>query len=341
MTQRWVVLVSLILAGLAWAAADDPAATEMEVGANRFLRSLDDSQRAQSTIAFADEERYNFHYIPRERKGIPYKNMTPAQRKLSHSLLATGLSHHGTGRALDIMYLDQVLFEIEGRAVRDPDAYYVTLFGEPSAATEWGWRVEGHHLSLNFTLRDGGVVSSFPLFMGANPANVLAGAQKGMRVLAEEESYGRALLHSFPEREPIIIDAEAPNDIVTAARRRVDIGAPAGMAAGTMNADQKKALEKLIALYARRLRPELADAEVRRIFAAGLDNVYFAWAGGVEEGEPHYYRIHGPTFLIEYDNTQNDANHIHTVWRDPSGDWGDRDPLSAHYARSAHHRNGH
>jgi len=335
MTLRWFVPVVVVLAGLAWAGDDDPVATDMEQGADRFLRALDKDQRAQATIAFSDEERYNFHYVPRDRTGLPYKAMTPAQRKLSHSFLATGLSRHGMGRALDIMYLEQVLFEAEGRAVRDPDAYYVTVFGEPSAGADWGWRVEGHHLSLNFTLRDGRVVSSFPSFWGANPAVVPSGPQQGLRVLAEEELYGRALLQSFDERVAVIIEAEAPRDIITKANRRVDIGAPAGVA--VVGSHQKAALEKLIELYAHRLRPELAEAEMRKIHEVGLERVHFAWAGSAEAGEPHYYRIHGPTFLIEYDNTQNDANHIHTVWRDPTGDWGEGDPLSDHYARSRHH----
>ena len=335
------VMVVAVLAGVAWTAADDPAAADMERGAQRFLRALDAEKRAQATIAFSDEERKNFHYIPRERQGIPYKSMTPAERKLSYSLLATGVSHHGLGRALDIMYLDQILFEIEHNAIRDVDAYYVTVFGDPRAGADWGWRVEGHHLSLNFTLRDGHVVSSFPSFWGANPAVVLSGPQEGMRVLAEEELYGRALLQSFDERGLVVIEAEAPRDIITRADRRVAIGAPAGVAVAAMGSDQKAALEKLIELYAHRLRPELAEAEMRKIHEAGLERVHFAWAGSAEAGEPHYYRVHGPTFLIEYDNTQNDANHIHTVWRDPSGDWGEGDPLSDHYARSRHHQDGH
>lgn len=337
MTRPWMVLVLLavpLLLGLAWTATDDPVATDMEKSAGRFLRALDADGRAQTTIDFTDDERYNFHYIPRDRKGLPYKEMTPAQRKLAHSFLASGLSHHGMGRALDIMYLDQILFELEGRAVRDADAYFITIFGEPSQSAAWGWRVEGHHLSLNFTLRDGRVVSSFPAFMGANPANVLSGPQRGMRVLADEELTGRALLHSFAERGPVIIDAEAPRDVITAASRRVDIGAPAGVSASAMSSEQRSALETLIELYAHRLRPELARHEMDRIREAGLERVHFAWAGGAEPGDPHYYRIHGPTFLIEYDNTQNNANHIHTVWRDPLGDWGGADPLSDHYAQS-------
>lgn len=337
MTLRWVVvcwMIAAVLAGVAWTAADDPVATDMERGAQRFLRALDAEKRAQATIAFSDEERKNFHYIPRERQGIPYNSMSPAERKLAYSLLATGVSHQGLGRALDIMYLDQILFEIEHNARRDVDAYYVTVFGEPSAGADWGWRVEGHHLSLNFTLRDGRVVSSFPSFWGANPAVVLSGPQEGMRVLAEEELYGRALLQSFEERAAVIIEAEAPRDIITQAERRVNIGAPAGVAVAAMGVEQKAALEKLIELYAHRLRPELAEAEMRKIHEVGLERVHFAWAGSADVGEPHYYRIHGPTFLIEYDNTQNDANHVHAVWRDPARDFG-RDILREHL-QSAH-----
>ena len=338
---RFLVVTGVVAFGLVWAAADDPTALEMERGARQFLNALDADQRAVATIDFADEERYNFHYIPRERKGVSHKVLSPSGRALASSLLATGLSGSGMRRALDIMYLEQILFEIEKRPIRDPEAYHVTIFGEPSSQGRWGWRVEGHHLSLNFTLRDGRVVSAAPAFMGVNPANVLEGPQKGMRVLEEEELLGRALLHSFTNREPVIIEAEAPRDIVTTTSRRVDIGNPAGVGASDMTPEQRELLEELIAIYAHRLRPELAQAELMRIREAGLERVRFAWAGSGEPGEPHYYRIHGPTFLVEYDNTQNDANHIHTVWRDPERDWGESDPISDHYARSPHHQHGH
>ena len=213
----------------------------------------------------------------------------------------------------------------------------IPVFGEPSASSTWGWRLEGHHISLNFTLRDGEVVSTSPSFWGANPATVLDGPQKGMRVLKDEKLMGRALLHSLDQSARVIVEAEAPSDIITANARRVDIGSPAGLSAADMSAEQKAAMMALIELYAHRLRPELASMELKKIRSADVDRIHFAWMGDKEPGKPHYYRIHGPSFLIEYDNTQNNANHIHTVWRDPMGDFGDKDPLAAHYQNADHH----
>jgi hypothetical protein len=199
--------------------------------------------------------------------------------------------------------------------------------------------MEGHHLSLNFTLRDGRVVSTTPFFFGANPATVREGPQKGARVLAPEEDMGRALLHSFTgtQREKVVIQAEAPADIITEASRRARLSAPAGVSMHEMAPAQAKMLTELIELYAHRLRKELAAEELAKLKAAGMEKIYFAWAGGSEPGQPHYYRIQGPTFVIEYDNTQNNANHIHTVWRDFDHDFG-LDPLRAHYLTSPHHR---
>ena len=193
-------------------------------------------------------------------------------------------------------------------------------------------------MSLNFTLRDGRIVSAAPAFWGVNPANVLDGPNKGMRVLESEEVLGRALLKSFENRNSVVIMAEAPRDIATTTDRRVKLGAPAGVSHAEMNPAQREALLALVSHYAERMRREVAQSTLERIREAGVENIYFAWAGSNEPGEPHYYRIHGPSFLIEYDNTQNDANHIHTVWRNLDADFGDVDLLSDHYARSPHHR---
>lgn len=338
MKKLWIPSLCVVLSvSFAWAAMDRDPAKDMARSADRFLRSLSSDQKAMTTIELEDEERYNFHYIPRDRRGIPYRIMTPAQRKLAHAFLASGLSHQGMSKALEIMYLDQVLFEISKRPIRDPDAYYITVFGSPGLDSEWGWRMEGHHISLNFTLRDGEVVSSFPSFWGANPANVPEGPQKGMRVLEDEELMGRALLHSLGQADGVVLAEEAPADIITANERRVTLGEPTGLSAAQMSPDQKAAMMTVIELYAHRLRPELAAIELDKIESAGLDKIHFAWMGGKDPGQPHYYRIHGPSFLIEYDNTQNNANHIHTVWRDPAGDFGEKDPLVSHYRNSDHH----
>ncbi len=336
-------LFALAFAVSASAHEKDEAGDDMVEGAAQLLRSLTPELKSQVSLPFGSEERFNWHYIPRDRKGVPFKAMTPAQRRLADSLLTTGLSHRGMGRALDIMYLDQILFEREQRAIRDPELYYISLFGEPGKSGHWGWRVEGHHLSLNFTLEDGRVVSASPAFLGANPAIVRGGAQDGMRVLAEEEILGRELLLAFAEKDRarVIILSEAPRDIVTEASRRAEIGKPAGLSYSEMTPDQRKAVVQVVSFYADRMRPEIAQAEMRRIEEAGYERIHFAWAGGASVGDPHYYRLHGPTFLIEYDNTQNDANHIHTVWRDLEDDFGGVDVLAAHYETSPHHRHPH
>ena len=324
-------------------AHENEAGEDMVEGAGRLLRALTPELKSQVSLPFGSDERFNWHYIPRDRKGVPFKAMTPAQRRLADSLLTTGLSHRGMRKALDIMYLDQILFEREQRAIRDPELYYISVFGEPGKSGHWGWRVEGHHLSLNFTIEDGQVVSASPAFLGANPAIVRGGAQDGMRVLAEEEILGRELLLAFSEKDRarVVILPEAPRDIVTEASRRAEIGNPAGVSYSEMTPDQRKAVVQVVSFYADRMRPEIAQAEMRRIEEAGYDRIHFAWAGGAAVGAPHYYRLHGPTFLIEYDNTQNDANHIHTVWRDLEDDFGGADVLADHYATSPHHLRPH
>jgi len=334
------VLCFLVFAALASAHEKDEAAVEMAEGAGRLLRALTPELQSQVRLPFDSDERMNWHYIPRDRKGVSFKAMTPGERRLADSLLTTGLSHRGMKKALDIMYLDQILFEREQRAIRDPELYFVSIFGEPGPSGHWGWRVEGHHLSLNFTVEDGRVVSASPAFLGANPAIVRGGAQEGMRALAGEEILGRELLNRFGEKDrvKVVIQAEAPRDIVTEASRRAEIGEPAGLSYAAMTAEQREAIVRIIGFYAERMRPEIARDEMGRIQEAGYDGIHFAWAGGASAGEPHYYRIHGPTFLIEYDNTQNDANHIHTVWRDLEDDFGGADVLADHYRTSPHHR---
>src|SRR5690606_5393491 len=212
--------------------------------------------------------------------------------------------------------LDQILFEREGRDIRDPDRYFVSIFGEPGAEGAWGWRIEGHHLSLNFTLQDGRLVSTSPAFMGSNPATVRDGPHAGLDVLADEQRLARELLGMFTgeARAAVVFAEEAPRDIFTSNSRRVEIGEPIGPAVNEMTPQQADALMALIRVYLDRMRPELAQAELEKIMGEDIGAIRFAWAGSAEVGGPHYYRIHGPTFLIEYDNTQSDSNHIHSVW---------------------------
>lgn len=308
----------------------------MITGAHHFLASLTSEQRAKATFSFGDEERSKWHFSAVSRNGLPLRDLAPGQKKLAQALLGTALSPEGIRTANQIMYLDQVLFELEnGNPRRDPEGYFLSFFGTPSPQGIWGWRFEGHHLSLNYTLRDGQVISATPFFWGANPAKVLQGPNAGLKTLAEEEEMGRRLFKILtgPLQKKALMQEEAPSEIITGVARQVEAESPRGVARSEMTAEQADLLLRLVETYAARLHPDLSAIEMNRIRQKGLEQIYFAWAGGDQPGQPHYYRIQGPSFLIEYDNTQNSANHIHTVWRNFENDFG-RDLLREHYARS-------
>ena len=339
--RRKIIPVALLafVVSAGWSAGVD-IASDMADSARQFLRSLDQEGRELANLDFEDDNRFDWHYIPRpgQRKGVPYKALTAPQSQLAHRLMSTALSHEGMSKALGVMYLDQILFEIEGRPMRDAELYYVTVFGDPSSEGNWGWRVEGHHLSLNLTIQDGEVISTSPTFMGANPARVRDGAQEGMEVLADEQNLARQLLHLFDDnqREAVVYADSPPRDIETRELRQADPGPPRGLSLREMNQEQADLLIQLVEEYALRMRPQLAELELAEMRRADIREIHFGWAGSGEPGQPHYYRIQGPTFLIEYDNRQNGANHIHSVWRDLTGDFGD-DLLAQHYAESPHH----
>jgi hypothetical protein len=316
----------------------EQAASDMAAAATNLWNALTADQQSKAGFSFDDEERLNWHFIPKARKGLTVKDMTPAQRALAHAFLSSAMSHKGYLKAVTIMSLDEILKVIEnGKGpTRDPELYYFSVFGKPGGSETWGWRVEGHHVSLNFTIVNGKGVAAGPIFFGANPAEVRDGPRKGLRVLGEEEDLGRALVKSLSDdqRKAAIIDAKAaPKDIISFNKRHAMLLDPPGISYGQLNDEQKKQLVALVSDYADRLRSDLAADDVARIAEAGWDNVKFAWAGGLEPGQGHYYRLQGPTFLIEFDNTQNDANHIHSVWRDLTRDWGE-DLLGKHYAEA-------
>ncbi|WZO98263.1 DUF3500 domain-containing protein [Isosphaeraceae bacterium EP7] len=313
------------------------AGREMAAAANNLLASLSPEQRSKIGFEFGDPLRHDWHFIPRARKGLPIKEMSSEQHALAQGLLASGLSQRGFIRAETIISLEKILFDLEqGKGpTRDPELYFFNLFGTPGSTDPkqpWGWRFEGHHLALNFTIVGDKGVAGGPTFMGSNPGQVKEGARKGLRALAEEEDLGRALVKSLDEarRKKAIILEVAPTDIISMASRKASPLEPAGILMADLTDDQKAQLNELVVLYAERLRPELAARDLAKILKAGVDKVGFAWAGGLEPGEKHYYRIQGPTFLIEYDNTQGNANHIHSVWRDFDGDFGE-DILKGHY----------
>ena len=330
---------SNVAGGVETSPALQQAAIDMAHAAENFWASLTPEQQAKASFPFDSEERFNWHFVPRERKGITWNDMTSAQQHLAHAFLSSGLSQRGYQQAVTIMSLDQILKEMEKGSGprRDPNNYAFSVFGTPGEQSTWGWRVEGHHLSVNITIAQGKAVAAGPVFFGSNPAEVRDGPRKGLRVLAVEEDLGFELVNSLgdEQKEKAVLQVKVPNEIITGNSRKANPGPPAGIPASAMTPAQKKVLMTLVEHYAYRLRPELADDDLHRIEQAGWEKIHFAWAGALQKGQGHYYRIHGPTFLIEFDNTQNNANHIHTVWRDARNDWGE-DILRQHYDE---HRN--
>ncbi len=306
-------------------------AAEMATAANAFLEALGDENREAATYPADSAERTNWHYVPMKRGGLVFKEMNAKQRGLALRLLHTALSNTGSMKAVAIMQLETTLRELEnGAAHRDPDLYYVAIFGTPGELP-WGWRFEGHHLSVNQTITAEGI-SGTPLFFGANPAVVPSGPKAGFSILADEESLGRAFVLSLDtsQREQAIVANRARNEIETAQESRVNPLSPRGLPYRNLNPAQQQALGELLQLYLDRHEDEIAAASLARIHEHGFENLSFAWAGPTEPGEGHYYRIQGPTFVIEYGNTQNDANHHHTVFRDFEKDFG-RDTFGEHY----------
>jgi hypothetical protein len=326
--------IATILLTAAYSRMHTPAI--MAETAKAFLASLDPEQRARATFQFQDEERFDWHYIPKERKGLPLKDMNSAQKHLAHALLSAGLSQRGYIKAVSIMSLDEILRILENGTgpVRDPERYFFSIFGEPSETGIWGYRVEGHHVSQNFTIVNGKVLVA-PSFFGANPAEVREGPRKGLRVLGREEDLGRAFIQSLtPEqKKTAIVSADAPGEILTGPARKAALkGQPSGIAASKLTSQQRELLQNLLDEYCNNVPEEVSQMREELIKKAA-GNLYFAWAGGEQVRQPHYYRIQSPAFLIEYDDTQNNANHIHTVWRDIDDDFG-LDLLKEHYQTS-------
>ena len=342
-SPRVVLAIGLLCALAAGAVVSaQRASAGMTTAASRFLASLTDEQRKQATFSFEADERLRWNFIPDEtfpRNGLPLKAMTEPQRKAAHDLLRSGLSDRGYQTYTAIIQLENILRVIEGgvKMARDQDAYRFSVFGTPDAKGTWGWRVEGHHVSLHFSVVNGTAIASTPSFAGSNPAEVRDGAEKGKRVLGQLEDTGRALVTALDptQRTTAIINTTAPNEIVT--RNTLDISplSPVGLKASAMTAAQRDLLLKVIDAYAGLMTADVAADRLAKIKSAGVENVTFAWAGPIERGQLHYYRVQGPTFLVEFDNTQNNGNHVHSIWRDFKGDFG-RDLLREHLKVARH-----
>jgi hypothetical protein len=339
--MRPLFVFLLLAVAIGNAAAQSPA-EKMRASVERVLVTLPEKSRAQAMRPFEDRDRTDWHSTPRTRNGLSLKEMDKTGRDAVHGLLQTALSSVGYRKVVNIIELEIVLREIETFGwMRDPERYHLTVYGTPDRAKRWGWRFEGHHLSLNFTLAGDKLAADTPSFFGANPASVQKGAKKGLRALGEEHDAGWAFLESLGEaqRREAVFEARTYGDIVTANKDKAEPLDAAGIAAAKLDGKQRALLWKLIEVYAGNFEPGLAQMRLARARQGGIEVLRFGWAGSTSRGKPHYYRVQGPLFLIEYDASQNDGNHIHTVWRDFSGDFG-RDLLREHYslARGTSHR---
>lgn len=311
-----------------------------------FLETLRPHLLEKIEIAFKDSERLRWHYVPLEmwdRKGVSIKELNEKERKAAFNLLSSGLSKKGYQKATAIIDLETTLGGLERatgatRLVRDPERYFFSVFGDPTDKKPWGWRVEGHHVSLHFTVVNQVLTSPYPSFFGSNPAEVRQGPKKGLRILSEEEDLARKLLSNLnaDQKRKAIINSTAPADILTRDVPKVEFEIVEGLAAESMTAGQRETLMNLIHEYVDRMPEEVARAEVRKLRDTDLNDIHFAWAGAEAPGKPHYYRLHGPFLFVEYDNTQNNANHIHSVWRHLNDDFG-IDLLRYHYQHKKHH----
>lgn len=322
------------------------SAEQMAEASLAFLATLSAEQREQAAYDLHSDEHLRFHFVPDEifpRNGLALKAMDANQQQLSRALLQTGLSQSGYLTASAIIELERVLKVLEpnGRFVRDNENYRISIFDTPTANGTWAWRFEGHHLSLHFQVVEGKVTVSTPSFFGSNPAHVTHGAQteaqQDQRVLGTREDAGRALIMALSQEQltSALLEGAAPRDIVTGADYPVNPLTPAGISAAAMTAAQQHLLLDLVTVYTGAMNADIAQLRWQKINADGFASVTFAWAGPTDIGEPHYYRVQGPSFLIEYDNVQNGANHVHSVWRDFNGDFGE-DLLRQHHAEFSH-----
>jgi hypothetical protein len=336
---RFVLTLAIVL-GTSLASLAQSASAMLDA-TRAFLATLDAAQKSNAVLPFNSEERFRWFYTPVSRKGLPLKEMNPAQQRAALALLHAGLSEKGYSKAETIRKLEDVLREVEqGKGpTRDPELYFFTFFGEPDAKGAWGWRYEGHHCSQNWTIVNGQSIGSSPQFFGANPAEVREGPMKGTRVLSAEEDLGRSLVKSLTDtqKKDAVINVAAPDDILTNNQRKAAIQEDKGIGYSQLSKEQQGMLMALIEEHLSAQPQTQARKRLDKIRHAGFDPIKFAWMGGLEKGDRHYYRVQGSTFLIEYDNTQNNANHIHCVWRDFHGDWGE-DILAEHYRNSSHHQ---
>lgn len=348
LVRGWIPLVCVWASCLTnIAIAHDPI-QDMTETAQRLVALLDDSQRGKCVQALDGKGRQTWNFVPDrfiepepQRLGLPLTEMTSQQRLLTHALLSTTLSNQGYRKTVSIMALEQVLFELENRnPIRNSDLYYLSVYGEPDLRGTWGWRFEGHHLSLNFTIVEGRQVALTPTFFGTNPAEVRQGPLQGFRVLAAEEDLAREFVQSLSaaQQAKAIVRQEVPADILSGNQPQIEaelFAATAGIGFEELLPEQQKKLLRVVQHYGNNFQGPLVDELSGRKSLTDGQGLRFVWIGDLKPGAAHYYRIQSPSYVFEYDNTQNDANHIHSVWRDFQGDFG-RDLLRTHYRQ--HHQ---
>jgi len=332
--MRFLISLSIVTSSLAFGHeghSHNPATSEMTGAAKVFLASLDETQSKAARFEFKNAERENWHFIPMDREGVRFDSLKPHQQHLAFGLLGTGLSQKGLLTATQIMTLEQILRDRGGDPeVRNTEKYSIAIFGEPSESGVWGWRFEGHHLSLNFSIL-GDKVVGMPAFFGTNPAELREGPLKGLRPLGEIEDAARSLAGELMKagKSPVF-SMEAPKEILTAQDSKASAQKVEGITSDKLNGEEIKKLLGLIQTVAEFQRKELINEALHMISTTQRKKLHFAWAGSLERNGGHYFRIQGVDFIIEYANTQNDANHAHLVWRDLKNDFA-RDALKKHY----------
>ena len=311
------------------AAASQTPGLDMELAANRLLESLDYSLKQKIQYAFDSEERLNWHFIPRDRNGVGLWDLAGATRKAADELVKAGLSAAGYEKTLQVRSLEEVLYLFEDgeeayrRDRRNPHRYYITIFGTPTSKGIWGWRFEGHHLSLNFTISEGRIVSSTPEFFGANPGLIDAGPGRSLRVLGRREDLARDILKACNDAQitTMWIDKKAPDDIRGGGVAQPIVSEAVGLRFADMSVEQQELLKELIGEYLSAMPATVVRERMAAITKDGLEDIRIGWWGGPDLNQPHHYVVQGKSFIIEYNNTQNQANHVHAIWRNLAGDF--------------------
>lgn len=354
-----VMSLSLLLCGTAMAEEKNVGIVDVETAAIEhmraatlaFLDGLTPNLRDMAMFDFENGERQQWSNVPYtmfDREGVSIGEMTSEQRVLAHQLLQSALTGQGYLKTTGIMHLDEILIALANARGRDDppfglDYYWIGVFGDPADDKVWGWQLDGHHLALNFTVV-GDKVSATPAFMGSDPAEIRDGPHAGWRVLSDEDDLGRALLESLDDkqRDKALLSGEGPRDIFAGAGNRDRISSISGLSASEMTPEQRALLVRLVFVYVQNVRPGLVAGEKAQLWIDGIEALHFAWMGS-EIAKPYYYRIHGPSLWIEFDNSYppgskaGPINHIHTIWRNPVNDYGE-DLLRAHYETSPHHQ---